>query len=437
MDHIIQNGGAMPYPQVANHIVKDPTPKDQAIYVPSITPGFAQVVYAKRWNRNLPQGVSADDLNFLDPNNSLLRLSHAMTSAGQALNQSTPCIITHRDRNNTLIIGDSGGYQIASGRMHINGDKDRMRILRWLEQTADVAMTLDVPTGPVVTNPQLYNFKSSAACLKATLEHLKFFENNRQSSDLRLLNVLQGNNQSEADIWYDQVKLHQFDGWAFAGFLRNDFYQLCRRIIIMANEGEIQNKKWIHILGTAELETAVLLTALQRSINRHINSELRISYDTSGPFRQLAYDTVYTLPAFSTKEMTMGTKKAPDDDCFIGSKVRWPWPSPIGDRMVMGDFCVPGHRYTRRYRDQLSDTLAAHHNLGALCWGISTANRIFDAECQNHDHTIGRPAGAAAEAIENTLSSRKMDVLNSYRGTFAALRRGGSNTSGDEDRDLE
>jgi hypothetical protein len=320
--------------------------------------------------------------------------------------------------------------------LRINGDKDRLRILQWLERTADVAMTLDVPTGPVVTNPNLYNYKSSSDCLNATLEHLKFFETNRQSGELRLLNVLQGNNASEADIWYNQVRRHQFDGWAFAGFLRNDFYQLCRRIIIMANDGELQGKSWIHVLGTAELETAVLLTALQRSINRNINSELRISYDTSGPFRQLAFDSVYTLPAFSTKEMTMGTKKAPDDICFIGSQVRWPWPSPIGNRMVMGDFSVPGTRYTRRYRDQLSDTLAAHHNLGALCWGISTANRIFVAECLNHDHTIGKPAGAVAEAIENTLRSGNMAVLNSYSGTFAALH-GSSPTSGDEERDVE
>jgi len=169
MESIFDKGEAMPYPQVPNHIANDPTPKDQAIYVPSISPGFAMAVHEGRW-RNLPNGVVPAGLNFLDPYNELLRLSHAMTSAGQALNQNKPCIVTTRDRSNTLIIGDSGGFQIASGRLFISGDGDRRRILRWLEDTADVAMTLDVPTGPVVKNPYLYRYKSVPDCLSETMD---------------------------------------------------------------------------------------------------------------------------------------------------------------------------------------------------------------------------------------------------------------------------
>ncbi|KUR72106.1 hypothetical protein AQZ52_02015 [Novosphingobium fuchskuhlense] len=435
MDAIFHNGEAMPYPKVPNHIVDDPTPRDQAIYVPSISPGFATAVHEGQWSRALPQGVSASDLNFLDPANPLMRLSHAMTSAGQALKQAKPCIITERDRSGTLIVGDSGGYQIASGRLTINGNADRLRILRWLEATADVAMTLDVPTFPVIKNPALYRFKSTADCLTETLDHLKFFAANRNhNSGTRFLNVLQGNNQAEADTWYDHVKTFDFEGWAFGGVLRNNFYEVCRRILIMAREGQLQGKSWIHILGTCELDTAVLLTALQRAINTHINPNLRISYDTSSPFRMSAYNSVYTLPSFTAKELTMGAKDTPDDMRFIGSQVRWPWPSPIGDRMVMADFCVPGHRHTRHYRDQLSETYAAHHNLGALCWGIATANRVFDAECLNHDHTIALPVGAAAEAIEKVISSGSMQTLSSFAGTFANLRHGKLPDSGDEDR---
>lgn len=435
MEAFFHKGGALPYPKVPNHIVNDPTPKDQAIYVPSISPGFAMSVFDGQWQRNLPSGIVPADLNFLDPDNKLLRLSHAMTSAGQALNQTRDCIVTARDRSGTLIIGDSGGYQIASGRLLISGDSDRLRILRWLENTADVAMTLDVPTGPVAKNPHLYRYKNVGDCLTDTLEHLKFFDANRKNPNTRFLNVLQGNTPTEADAWYDAIKVFDFEGWAFAGVLRHNFYELCRRILIMADEGQLEDKSWIHILGTCELDTAVLLTALQRAINLHINPQLRISYDTSSPFRMLAYNSVYTLPQFSTKTMTMGAKSAPDDTCFIGSQVRWPWPSPIGDRMIMGDFCVPGQRHTRRYRDQLSETLAAYHNLGALCWGIATANRVFDAECLNHDHTVALPVGAAAEAINKVIAAGSMQTLSSFAGTFAALRHGKLPDSGDEERD--
>jgi hypothetical protein len=59
-------------------------------------------------------------------------------------------------------------------RLNINGDKDRLKILRWEETHADIAMTLDVPTGPVQRGG--YKFKTSADCLAATIEHLQFFE---------------------------------------------------------------------------------------------------------------------------------------------------------------------------------------------------------------------------------------------------------------------
>ena len=273
-----------PYPAPTNHIVTDPTPKDQAIYVPSVSPNYATLVHEKNWQRDLPKGIAAGDLNFLDPTNKLFRISHAMSSAGQALNQTRDCIITKRHRGHTLVIGDSGGYQIARDPTIIKDNSDRLKTLRWLEANADVAMTLDVPTGPLLKAG--YRFRSFQECLDVTVYNLKFFTTHRQNHDIRFLNVLQGNDQAQADAWYDAVKLYPMEGWAFGGILRHNIYQLCRRIIIMRKDEKIQNNRaWIHVLGTNELETAVLLTALQRSINTHINDDLRISYDTSSPVR--------------------------------------------------------------------------------------------------------------------------------------------------------
>ncbi|MBM3595923.1 MAG: hypothetical protein FJX31_09170 [Alphaproteobacteria bacterium] len=101
-----------------------------------------------------------------------------MSSAGQALSDKRPCIIKERDRSATRMIGDSGGYQIASGNLRIRSDNDRMKILRWLEQHADWAMTLDVPTGPI--EKPGYAFKDFNACLTTTLDHLQFFQEKRK-----------------------------------------------------------------------------------------------------------------------------------------------------------------------------------------------------------------------------------------------------------------
>ena len=429
------------YPAVTNHIIDDPTPKDQAIYVPSVTPGFAMYVFAQKWERPLPSGINAGDLNFLDPGNRLFRISHVMTSAGQALHQPRPCIITQRNRASTIVIGDSGGYQIATNKLRISGNADRLKILRWLEKHTDLAMTLDVPTGPL--RKPGYAFKTFRDCLNATLVHLAFFQKYRVPGRIRLLNVLQGNTTAESDTWYDAVKMYGFEGWAFAGPLRHNIFNFCRRIIIMANEHQIQSKCWIHVLGTCELDTAVLLTALQRAINRYINPNLRISFDTSSPFRNLRWGNVYTIPQFDRKRMTMPTRSVPNGHQFVGLDIRWPWPSPLGDRMTLGDFCVKKPPTAKSNHDTQSNHFFAHHNLAALCWGIALANRVFDSESVNHKHTIAHPVGAAVEAIDKVFASGSMTTLGKYKFTFeqlrhgiAQVRHGIATDSGDEERDF-
>ena len=64
-------------------------------------------------------------------------------------------MITDRDRNKTLILGDSGGFQIATGVIKMDwanainpNDPEREKlvekILKWEEEQCDWAMTLDV-----------------------------------------------------------------------------------------------------------------------------------------------------------------------------------------------------------------------------------------------------------------------------------------------------
>ena len=61
-------------------------------------------------------------------------------------------MIQKRDREHSFILGDSGGFQIATGVIkcdwkNFKTDDDlRITILNWLEHTADYSMVLDVPT---------------------------------------------------------------------------------------------------------------------------------------------------------------------------------------------------------------------------------------------------------------------------------------------------
>lgn len=422
-----------PFPAPENRdLPDDPTPTDQAIYVPSVTPGYAVAVYGGQL-RTLPTGVERADLNFLDSANGLFRISHVMSSAGQAYKQKRHCLITARRRASSFLICDSGGYQIASRRLNLR-NKDRLSILRWMERNADVGMTLDVPTGPLLKSG--YAFKSFKDCLDETERNLQLFQECRTPGQIRLLNVLQGNTKQQSDTWYDAVKNYDFEGWAFAGPTRHDIGLFCRRLLKMADDHLLENKEWIHVLGTANLETAVLLTALQRAINRHYNKKLRISFDTSSPFRMVSYRKLYTLPKLDGKRLSMPTVKLPDHDKLIGSTLRWPWPSPLGDRMTLGDFCVQTSN-PKVFRDQQSNWYLCHHNLSALCFGIATANRVFDSQTVSGKHLVGSLVSEAVGAIDEVLQSGSRTKLGQYQSTFSELRQSVEREPYDDDRSFD
>ena len=411
-------------------------PRDRAIYVPSVTPSFAMDIYdmsrssPRRAYRALPPGVSPQDLNFLDPANDFFRLSHVLTSAGQALNQTQPCIVNRRDRSSTVAIGDSGGFQILKGSWVVATDQQRLQILRWLEANCDYAMTLDVPTADL--GKPGFRYKTFAACLNDTLTHLTFFQAHRQSEQVRFLNVLQGNNRTQSDAWYEAVRGYNFEGWAFGGPLRKNFYFLCRRIVQMYEEGQIQDKSWIHVLGTAELSVALLLTVLQRAINRHMNADLRISYDTSTPFSQIAYSQAYSLPTFTDGKLVVSSAKIPDSHHLIGSQMRWPWPSPLGDQLTMGDVCISNSVTAGTFRDSQSNHYVAHHNLSVLCNSIDIAHRIFDVERVTGAATFPRELFNAAGAIDEVIEKRSQVYVEIRKN---ALARGTGAVNEDDERD--
>jgi len=67
MNVSLPNGASGFYPAPTNHILGDPTPLDQAVYIPSVTPGYALAAYDQTWARALPEGINPGDMNFLDP----------------------------------------------------------------------------------------------------------------------------------------------------------------------------------------------------------------------------------------------------------------------------------------------------------------------------------------------------------------------------------
>ena len=240
------------------------------------------------------------------------------------------------------MIADSGGFQIISGILKWQDDQTREQVLRWQEDHADWAMTLDIPTRSA-QHPKS-EFKTFNACLETTLDNLDYIQRNRNhDKPVKFLNVLQGETNQQANKWFEAGKHYPFEGWAFAGLHRFSFANLCRRIMQMAEENLFDGRGWIHVLGTNRPSMAIAFTALQRAINKHIPAarDLRISYDTSSPFRMaMGWRNAYSQAVFDINRAALQSARMPDSKDFVGSSKRFPWRSPIGDRITMGDLCI-------------------------------------------------------------------------------------------------
>jgi len=390
--------------------------KDYAVFLPSIS-GFYNTFISKQQQEEyvpkdrIPAGFeqSVEGCNFLNKEQGYYTYDHALYSAGHAQldiakSDVQEAMVQKRDKNNTWILGDSGGFQIGKGIINFdwqrfwekqgdNGyvgsaDKTRMAILNWLEHTADYSMILDIPAWAAApVNRERTGLTSFNDCLQGTLFNNDFFVRNRKGQT-KYLNVLQGGNNNEADIWYDAVKHYDFEGWAMGGNNMRDIDLAIRRIVKMRDEGLLEpGRDVIHFLGTSKLEWAVVLTAIQRKL-RETNPNMKVTFDCASPFIATAHGQVYTQHVHRNDRFSYIMDKAPDNKILADSKTPFPWNSPIADRMTMGDLCYykPGMlnklgKEGKTSWDSFSYFLYMAHNVYQHIDSVQRANALADATC--------------------------------------------------------
>jgi hypothetical protein len=295
--------------------------QNRAIYLPAISETFARSVQRSTLAPSLP--LTAADLNFLDPRNGSFFYPFALYSAGQAASKSgivPPCLVTSRDRDETVIVGDSGGYQIQTQKIDFHPATTPTTMLEWLERVADWSMVLDFPTGGISSGamrPHVERLENEGhdlaamarsnglgidfnACLTQTKLNNDIFIAQRTACATQILNVLQGRNEPESKYWYDAVKRYPFEGWAFAGAHRDHFSLIVHRLLDMHADGLLRDCKWIHVLGVGSLQIGCLLTIVQRAVRRATGNSVQFSFDSATSFRSSAYGLVcsgWTLDA--------------------------------------------------------------------------------------------------------------------------------------------
>ena len=401
---------------------------DYAVFLPAISSFYASYVGRQRTEQyiepaRMPTAIpDMEMLNWLSPQKGLFPYKYSLYSAGHAnldLAKIDPKedMVRNRDPNSLMIL-DSGGFQIAKGvwpgrwadPADKAAEKKRRAVLEWQCGLGTYGMTMDIPTW-TFRDP-----KAAAACgifsyddaVSATKYNNEYWIKNRHGN-VKILNVLQGGNHGEADHWYSLMKDYcdpskyerPFNGWGMGGQNMCDVHLVLKRLITLIHDGLLEEglHDWMHFLGTSKLEWACLLTDVQRAVRRYHNPKFTISFDCASPFLATANGQIYTNLRVEDRgkwsyqmEPTADDKKYSIDtrsfrDAVIQDKVHSLFEdSPISSRMGIKDVCIykPGDlnkigKEGRTSWDSFSYALMMGHNVWHHIRAVQEANRQYDA----------------------------------------------------------
>lgn len=493
-----------------------------AVFLPAISGFYAAFIGKQRDPANgpyvdparFPQGLTdMEQLNWLNSSKSLFPYRWSLYSGGHAnldlAKQDWSEDMVRNREPGTFILGDSGGFQIAKGlwegewrdpnsqavqdkmaalvaagpvetvnakgktvrvdpaaayqKLIDAAQKKRDSVLKWLDNIADYGMILDIPTWVI------HDKKASAACGITTLdeavaatrynnEYFMAHRRGKANGGARFLNVLQGDNHTSADEWYEIMKDYcdpakypdtHFDGWAMGGQNMCDVHLILKRLVALRYDNLLQPgvHDWMHFLGTSKLEWAVLLTVIQQAVRKYVNPQFTISFDCASPFLATANGQVYFENVFPHKDKWSYRMAPSADDKKYATDTR-PWAqgvitdgiyprwqdSPISSMLTMQDICIyrPGDvnkigKEGKTSWDSFSYALLMGHNVWMHLTAVQEANQRFQrgefpammqytAPTGEHfadivDAVFAAPDRASAEAIIDHYDDYWMEIV--------------------------
>lgn len=289
---------------------------------PLFTPA-ASAMYVRHCTKLPPE--KSNKLNWYTPENKELYWPASLYSAGAAHlelpnSRTHEAMITQRDRSKTILISDSGGYQLGSGtfsgadkfRSDIHGraaDKIRNKIIIWSEEFSDYSMTIDFPTWALGSPNYLFN--DFHGCLYETIYNCAYIQENRTPNKTRFLNVIQGNKYLEAVEWYNEVRQFDFEGWSLAGQVAYNPDITVRILLNLWRDGNIRSgRNWVHILGHSNLSAIWVNNIYHRCLRKYVHKDAQLSYDSSSTVRYGVYGQDVKGADINYDEMKITTAQA-------------------------------------------------------------------------------------------------------------------------------
>lgn len=408
------------------------TQLDYARFLPALSGFYATYVGKQRYDEyvdktripsNFANGV--ESLNYLNKKEGAFHYQWTLYSAGHAeldVNKHSPKedMVRNRNREESWILGDSGGFQIGKGVWE--GDwknpscpkaaKKRQDVLRWMDAYMDYGMILDIPAW-VCRSPrgrEATGINSYMEAVQGTYINNDYWIQNRTGA-CKFLNVLQGENHAEADDWYDRMKKYcdpkqyptnHFNGWAMGGQNMCDIHLALRRLVTLRYDGLLEKgiHDVMHFLGTSKLEWATLLTDVQRAVRKHHNENFTITFDCASPFLATANGQIYIqnetedrkkwtyrmVPSVDDKKYATDSRLFRDATLQDGIFKNFE-DSPITAELKVSDVCIypPGAmnkigKVGKTSWDSFSYAIQMGHNVWMHINSVQEANRQYDAK---------------------------------------------------------
>ena len=402
--------------------------KDYATFLPALSGFYATFIGKQRREEYVDKSRipfpnnDMEGLNWLNRQKGIFKYHWTLYSAGHAeldINKDAPkeLMIRERDRENSWLLGDSGGFQIGKGVWE--GDwkdpncpkakKKREQVLAWMDAYMDYGMILDIPAW-VARSPEgakatgIDNYQDA---VNATRINNDYFMKNR-SGACKFLNVLQGENHADAEDWYQQMKDYcdpkkytdHFNGWSMGGQNMCDVHLVLKRLVALRFDGLLEKGKHdvMHFLGTSKLEWATLLTDVQRAIRKYHNENFMITFDCASPFLATANGQIYCeletqdrtkwvyrmVPSIDDKALATDTTSF--GQAFIREgKHNSFLDSPITANLQAKDICIyaPGDlnkigKEGKTSWDSFSYAIQMGHNVWSHINAVQEANRQYD-----------------------------------------------------------
>ena len=402
---------------------------DYAIFLPALSSFYATFIGKQRVANDYvdPARMPAklpemENLNWFNTTEGVFTYKWSLYSAGHAnldVNVDAPKEDMVRKREpGAWVLGDSGGFQIGKGVWE--GDwknpncpkakKKREQVLAWMDTYMDYGMILDIPAW-VCRSPEgrkATNINSYEEAVQGTYINNDYFINNRTGA-CKFLNVLQGENHTEAEDWYQRMKKYcdptqypdnHFNGWSMGGQNMCDIHLILHRLVTIIHDGLLEEgvQDWMHFLGTSKLEWATLLTDIQRSIRKHHNPKFTISFDCASPFLATANGQIYTNVETPDRgkwtyrmQSTADNKKYSTDTRQFSQGILADGyhttfnDSPVSRNLLMKDICIykPGDlnkngKEGKTSWDSFSYALMMGHNVWQHLNAVQEANRQYD-----------------------------------------------------------